>query len=409
MKNRSLTTKLITLFFSLAVVAYFVFQGWRYFTSQEATTPVYAYHAEQTLALGGYVVRDEEAIDCSESLVELTRTEGERVGKGKLLATVYQDAQTLQSAQELSAMREQLEQLRYAKTAARDTETALRLDSDIEGDIVAMRAALASGNYAALDADVSTLKATVLRREFTYRGSSDLSGRIEALEAQISAAAASVGGASRTIAAPFAGTYSAVTDGYESVLTPAALKELTPEAFDRLTPSAVTGTAGKLIRGEKWYYAAVVGEADAARIVEGRAYRLAISGVSTPLPVTCLSIGRAWDGRCLVVFQSQKYLSFVTMLRAQSAELILESYDGLRVPKNALRIGEDGSTGVYCRIGLQAYFKPVEILYQGEDYCLVTPGRINASTDSQLALLTLRAGDEVIISANDLYNGKVLD
>ena len=60
-------------------------------------------------------------------------------------------------------------------------------------------------------------------------------------------------------------------------------------------------------------------------------------------------------------------------------------------------------------MGLTAYFKPVNILYQGADFCLVEPGEATGQTDSQVLLYTLRAGDEVIISANDLYNGKVIN
>ena len=97
------------------------------------------------------------------------------------------------------------------------------------------------------------------------------------------------------------------------------------------------------------------------------------------------------------------------MLRAQNAELILESYTGLRIPKNALRVGEEQRLGVYCRIGRQAWFKPVELLYQGEDYCLVQPGEIQAVRDSDYIFYTLRAGDEAIVSAEELYNGKVLE
>ena len=72
-------------------------------------------------------------------------------------------------------------------------------------------------------------------------------------------------------------------------------------------------------------------------------------------------------------------------------------------------MGEDGASGVYCRVGRTAYFKPVNIIYQGGDYCLVEPGEIDAATESQLSLFTLRANDEVIISAGELYNGKVVD
>ncbi len=408
MKNSSLTTKLIMFFIFSAVVAYFGFQSWNYFTRPDLTTPVYTYCAEHTLTLGGYVVRDEEVIDCTDPLVELVRAEGERVGKGRKLATVYQNASALEAAQTVTTLHAQLEQLEYAQSAARDTETALRLDSEIESDIVTLRASYAAGNYDMLEANASALKTTVLRREFAYRGGADLNERIEELQSQIRSASSAVGSAARVIAAPFAGTYSAVADGWEGVLTPEALDTLTPDAFARLTPAAVNSTVGKLVRGENWYYAALVDDAEAALIGEGKNYKLAISGVDTSLPVRVHSISASQNGRCLLVLAGDRYLSSVTMLRDQNAELILESHTGLRVPKNALRIGENGTTGVYCRIGLQSYFKPVEIIYQGEDYCLVKPGAIDAVRDSDLVFYTLRAGDEVIVSAEDLYNGKVI-
>lgn len=407
-KSPPLTAKLITLLFSLAVLAYFGVQAWRYFTRPEITIPVYVYRAEHMLSLSGMVVRDEAVIECGDTLVELTRAEGERVSKGRSVATVYQNEQALDRARELSALREQLAQLEYAQSAARDAETALRLDGEIESDIVALRAAFASGNYAALASSAAALETTVLRREFAYRGSADLSGRIASLEEQIRSAAAAVGGASRTVTAPFAGTYSAVADGYESVLTPGLLNIVTPAEFEALTPDGPGSAVGKLIRSDTWYYAAVVDEADARRVEAGRTYQLALSGVGGTLPVTAAPAGNAYGGRCLLVLSSDRYLSSVTTLRAQSAELILESYEGLRIPKNALRIGEGGKTGVYCRIGLQSYFKPVELVYQGEDYCLVRPGEISAVTESDLILYTLRAGDEVIVTAGELFNGKVI-
>lgn len=409
MKSSPLSTKLISAFLLLAVVVYFGVQTWQYFVDPETTTPVYVYRAEKTLTLDGFVVRDEEVVACSETLLELSHAEGERVAKGKPLATVYRSAQALSDAQLLAALREQLEQLQYAQTASLDTEAALRLDTDIENNMVAVRAAFAGGKYADLEADVSSLKATIVRREYAYRAPSDLSGRIRELESQIASLSGSVGSAARVIAAPFAGTYSAVTDGYESVLTPDALKALTPSQLEAAAPSGASSTVGKLIRGSRWYYAAPVEASVARSFTEGQAFELAFSGVDFALPVTVSSVGDEENGRCLVIFQSSRFLSAVTMLRTQSAELILESYTGLRIPKNALRIAEDGGLGVYCLIGRQAYFKPVELIYQGEDYCLVQPGAIDAARDSDLVLYTLRANDEVIVTATTLFNGKVVE
>ena len=409
MKNSSITTKLMVILPALTVLIYFGAQARNYFTSPVMFTPVYTYRAEQVLSLSGYAVRDEAAVDCAEPLVELNRAEGERVARGGRIATVYQSAEALEAERRAATLRSQLDQLRYAQATANDAEAALRLDNEIESGIVTLRAALAKGDYAASGGAASSLEALVLRREYSYRGVAALPERIAALEGELAEAQQAAGGSARAVTAPFAGTYSALADGYEQVLTPAALETMTPEEFERVAPEPVSSTVGRMIRGETWYYVAPVNAAEAQSLAEGQQLELAVSGVDMPLPVTVQRLSGESGGRRLLVLRGDAYLSSVTMLREQSAELILARIDGLRVPKNALRIDKDGRTGVYCRIGRQAWFKPVTILYQGEDFCLVQAGSILSSVDSDFIFYSLRVGDEVIVSAQDLYDGKVLD
>ncbi len=410
MKSTSFSTKLITILLLLAVAAYFGVQGYRYATDPETTAIVYRYRSEQSIAVRGYVVRTEQIVDCGETLIELKHSEGERVGAGDTVATVYRSADALKATQELETLRAQAEQLTYARSAANDAETALKLDSDIREQIIAVRAAFESGSYSALDTLGDKLRTTVLKREYAYSGSEDLSARLDELNAQISALSAAVSGGTTRITAPVSGAYSAVADGYESVLTPEALETMTPSALAAVTPQSVSTTVGKLCEGNRWYFAANVNEADAAAFKEGQRLTLRMaSGVDFDLPVTVMRVSAAENGKCLIVTESDQYLSYVTLLREQNAELILEEYEGLRIPKNALRVDENGESGVYCRVGRVAYFKPVRIVYQGSDYCLVEPGELSVTAESQIALFTLRANDEVIISAGELYNGKVVD
>lgn len=409
MKSTSLSTKFITALLLLAVIAYFGVQGYRYVTDPETTAIVYRYRSEQAIAVRGYVVREEQVVDCAETLLELTHAEGERIGAGDTIATVYRSAEALRATQELEALRAQKEQLEYARSAANDTETALKLDSEIRDQILSVRAAYEAGSFSALDALSDRLKTTVLKREYAYNGSEELGARLEELNAQIREASAASGGTTR-VTASVSGTYSAVADGYESVLTPESLADMTPSGLAAVSPQSVSSTVGKIVSGSKWYFAASVSEADAAKLRTGQRLTLRMaSGVDFDLPVTLTRVSEAENGNCLVVTESDKYLAYVTLLREQNAEIVIDEYEGLRIPKNALRVNGDGVSGVYCLIGRTAYFKPVNIIYQGGEYCLVEPGRIEAATESQKSLLTLRTNDEVIISAGELYNGKVVD
>ena len=91
-------------------------------------------------------------------------------------------------------------------------------------------------------------------------------------------------------------------------------------------------------------------------------------------------------------------------LRRQKAEIIFGKAEGLRTPKEALRMMEEESgpvTGLYCVVGTEARFKPVEVVYTGDTFLLV---RSTAEREA----LRLRSGDEIIVQAEDLYDGKVL-
>jgi len=410
MKTTSLSTKLIVAMLLGAVLLYFGIEGYQYLVNPTATTLVYSYSAEETIGLKGFVVRDETVVACNETMLELTHAEGERVASGKPLATIYHSEEALASAGELETLNAQLEQLNYAKSVKNNTEATLKLDDDIRDDIVALRVALESNDYGTLDNVSEELKTTVLKRELAYGSDTDLDALIAELEAKISQVSASIKGGTSTIYAPFAGTYSAVTDGYEGVLTPEALNEMTPSMLNTLQPVEENSTVGKIIEGTTWYFVSTVTESDAKRLTTGKSYCLRMaSGVDFDLEVTVSKIGKAENGKCLLVLYSDRNLSAVTLLREQNAEMIVKSHTGLRIPKNALRIGESGQSGVYCLVGLTAYFKPVNILYQGSDYCLVEPGEIEAATEGQLSLYTLRANDEVIISSVELFNGKVIE
>ena len=123
----------------------------------------------------------------------------------------------------------------------------------------------------------------------------------------------------------------------------------------------------------------------------------------------------------VIVLRGTSYLPELTLLRQQSAEVILGSVSGIRVPREALRaekttLDENGQAvtteqaGVYCLVGMEARFKPVKVVYSGDGFALVRSAYDTAAGDltGSQEVARLRAGDQVIIAGRDLYDGKVL-
>ncbi len=417
MKNSSLGTKCLLAAVTLAVLAYFGIQGVRYFGDPLTTTLAYAYQVEDAVSVSGYMIRDEQLLpNEADGLLQLKRTEGEKISRGGVVATLYANQASLDRQTEIDAVRMRLEQLQYAQEAALGSEVSLKLDAQIVQNLLRLRGELAADRLDRAEDPGASLRSLVLKRDYTYTATEDLTAQISDLQAQLKSLRAQAASSTRRITAPVPGIYSAVVDGYEQVLTPAALGELTPSALTAVrADKTVQSAVGKLVLGDRWYYAAIMDEETAAALQEGGALTLRFAkSVERDLDVQVERISAPENGRVTVVFRGDAYLSELTLLRQQSAEILRSSTAGFRVPKEALRAANtlvDASgqrtkkegTGLYCVVGMEARFKPVEVLYSGDGFVLV---RSTATTDQES--IRLRAGDEVILSAKNLYDGKVV-
>lgn len=418
MKNNSLGTKLLMAAVTLGLAAYFGFQAVRYFSDPLSTIPAYNYRVEEAVSVSGYVVRQEQVLpDQTGGVLQVRRAEGERVSVGGTVAAVYADQTSVDRQTEIEALNARIEQLQYAQEAEVGVEVAQKLDTQIRRNILDYRAALAAGHLGDAQKQGAQLRAQVLKRDYTNADTTDLTLQIQELQAQVKDLKAQIAGAVQRVTAPVSGLYSAVVDGYETVLTPESILELTPSQLSSVKADSGTASGvGKLVLGDSWYYVAAMRTEEAQALKEAGELTLRFAkGVERDLPVTVAHVGNEENGRCVVVLQGRTYLAELTLLRQQSAQIISGSVEGIRVPEEALRVvtttrtDEDGNTtesqtiGVYCVVGVEARFKPVEILYSGENFVLV-----RADQPSDKETLRLRPGDEVILSARDLSDGKVV-
>lgn len=401
MKKTSPLMKTLPIAVLAAVLVYFAVQLYNYLSDPVNTTLVVAGQAEDTIALNGWLLRDEEVLPAQSGTLSRARQEGERVGVGQVLARVYANDGALQTVSQIETLELQLQQLQFALTSYLNPDAALKLDTSITGDILTLRQSLTGGDYTAAEGDIAPLKAAVLKRDHPYASQEEIQTEIKSVEGQIKSLEASLSGT--TVTARASGTYSAVCDGYETVLTTAFLEDVTPGKLARLRPVDEQSNMGKLIYGDTWYYVVTLPEEQASYLKSQGAVTLRFAkGFDQNIRMQVVSVSAPEDGQAAVTLSCRKYLAQTTLLRHQAADVILRTYEGLRVPSNALRVSEEGVTGVYCVDGSTAAFRPVTVLYQGQGYALVHAA--DGASDTQ----TLRVGDEVIATAGALSDGKVI-
>ena len=296
------------------------------------------------------------------------------------------------------------------------------LEEEVASSLTAFHSTLASGNLTAAANAGGNLRAAVLKRSYVYSGAEDLSAAVASLQAQIASLSAAGAGTQR-VTAPQSGLFSGMVDGYESVLTLEAAAEMTPSQYKAIAPAPAEGL-GRIVLGTRWAFVTLMSVRDMGRLQAGDTVTLRFqTGLDRDMTMKVTHISAEEAGQKVVTLESEEYLNLTTLLRRQNAQLIFDSYTGIRVPRAAVRLGEepvtdeegnpvleaDGTprtrsiTGVYCVWGTFARFKPVEVVWQEEDYMLVRPAEGTGESRR------LRSGDTVIIAAVDLYDGKVIN
>ena len=404
MKQGKVFMRVITAIFFVAVLCYVAYAVIDALRDPPTTSVVIEYEAGEACFTTGYVMRDESVLASRYPITVITRSEGERVGAGQAVAVGYQDSTAQQRQSEIDELNLRLEQLEYAYSSDLEFSDIASLESNIVDGLTELAQSVNRRYFSSASSTGLELKSLVLRGYSEDADSTAIRAEIAEIEAQLAQLSNLAGSDTRAITVTSPGYFSGTVDGYESILDPDKLEELTVDYLQTLEENvqAVGETVFcRLITENVWYYATVVSTDYAAMTHEGDTVAVTFSqDLYDQIDMTVEMIGAEEDGRCVLVLSCDRYLTEVTLLRHVSADIVFSSYSGLRVPKSAIRLNDNGEAGVYILEGTAARWKNVNILYDnGESYVVKLD---KSDTDN------LWPGDEVIVNAKGLYNGKVV-
>jgi hypothetical protein len=374
-----------------AIVCYVGF--YLYHSATDPLTTALAVSATTTdsAAAEGYAVRSETVLGGS-ATTTATVSDGVKVAAGEVIAADYKDIDDLETAAQIRSI-----ELRIQQLSDRLNSSSANQTNDISAIIGQLAYAVQHKDFSNLD----ELRLDIENNVFT--GGREVSqSELDELQAQLETLN-QYAAYSTDITTDVSGTFASVVDGFESV-KPGDLAGLTPTSLQAMfeTPGKLSGNEyGKIITSIRWYFASVM-DTDAAEklSVGGTAEVQFTRTYNAELTMQVESIGTDENGRCVVVFSCTHGLSDVCTIRNLSANVVFNSYTGIRVPKEAVHVDEDGESFVYILTGLQAEEVTVNILCEDGDYYIVEDGAVNGSA--------LRQGSEIIIRADNLFDGKVV-
>ena len=160
-------------------------------------------------------------------------------------------------------------------------------------------------------------------------------------------------------------------------------------------------TSVKIVKEHNWYYAVTVSEEHVKSLKAGNKATLQFptQKESVPVKVESVDFDEA-SGLYKVVFLGDTINDFLLSTRVQSAEVLVSSYKGLKVPKEAIRFKDD-EMGVYIKTMNKVYFRKLDKLYETDDF--VISKTYYGNNEGYLELY-----DDVIVKGKDLYDQKPL-
>jgi len=403
MEKTNFVTKLISALLFVAIAIYIGVSAINYYTNPYSTTTAISVTTGDTLAAEGFIVREESLLETDAPYIRVTADEGAKIGAGQAIAVSYASESAREASARIETLALEIEQLTAFVSATSGSEEAMTMETSVKNSILDM-------NYNLSQGDLSGLSETsvILRTLIFSANAEDAQSRLDSLQAELRTLKDTSDADGTAILAETPGIFSSNVDGFEAV-TPSRIAEMTAGEAKALIAAGTSESSalGKLITGTDWFFVAVLSESDAARIEELTANGTAtvaatVTGAYTgAIEMTVERVGAAEDGSVPVILSCNRYLADTLWSRVTDITLTLDEKTGIRVPKEALHTDEEGQTFIYTEKALQVEVRYVDIVTEYGNYYLVE--------SAEGETVTLRAGEEIIVTGKNLYDGKVIE
>ncbi len=335
---------------------------------------------------------------------------GERVQQNAVLATVYATSEALESSRGIEPLEKKIAQLEDAMDSAGDSSDAAKLDQQITVSLQELAGDIKNGTGSAIGSTAEALRSLSLRKNAAGIKESEIEAEISSLKKELESLKLQVSGQAEVISSPVSGYFSEVVDGYENVMRPELLGKLNLAQLDNLINSKEAevpeGQLGKVIQGFSWYLAVKIPKSESGRLKVGQDIDVSFTQASLESPVTVRSVSNSEEGEnALVVLEGNAFGNEMVSMREQPVEIILGSYTGLKVPKEAVHVEnyESGDrTVVYVLSGSLQKEKSItdSILFDAGDYYVVKQSASDADA--------LVVQDQIIVRGKGLQNNSVV-
>lgn len=373
----NITAKVLMLLVTALLLTTIGSQLYRYINDRHDTQEAVLCNINEDILFQGIIVRDEKQITYSgDDVISYMYPDGSKVTKGAAVAQVFDSQESASVERRLERIDEQIEMLQRAQNpGTTDYVQPESISRKIDEHYKQLISYVNDGEFENFDNIKSNMSLVMNIYNIISGISIDYNSKIAELQQQSLQLKAQAGNVKDTITANETGYFVSYCDGYENVLNTeniytlkqSEIEDIVSGASDTEYP-APSNAVGKIFEE---YGCLIVGiiESD-SRVSEDAVLSLALDSSSTLYDVTVVSVRPAeTSGKSIVVLSCDNLDEALVSQRVQSMQLIFDEYQGLKVPRSAIRF-QGEQKGVYVILGQDITFKKIDVVYEGGDFVL---------------------------------------
>lgn len=412
-KSRAFLPKIATFVFIIMVSVYTAYHLVNLFLSEDVETIVSGVVTESDSVSGtGYIFRDEKLVSAGfAGAVDYLVRDGEKVSVDQEIANVYEvesQSDGLLAKRMLFLTDKQISLLEKSVISGADAVDLASLRSDAGDTYNKILNLIADKDTSELDVQIENMRVTMNKMDVLTGGSSKVTASLDILRSQRSKYLV---GECVPQKAKSSGYFYYTPDGFESKFKLSALEDMTANDFYSLIhdyetnkPKISSSVYGKIAETTKWNFVMPLSESKAVKLEDKKEYKLTFkenNNVSMTMTLTG-RINAESRKEVILIFECNQLPENFSLERCQNADVELSSVDGIYVPHSSIaRV--DGIRGVYVLRGSVVYFRKIDIIYNGSDYCLVAE---NGEGEGDYKYL--ENNELIITNGKNLFDGRVM-
>lgn len=366
---KSLTTKILAGVLCVLLFAVVGSQLYYRINDKHKTEEAVLCEINDNLSFKGVIVRDEKVIkNDTEGVLDYRYTDGSKISVGSTIANVYKSQDDIAAQNQIEKLKNSISMLERAQNPGTinyvqpDT-----LKTKIDNEYNDMLTNSLKKDYDSLSKTKNDLSVVLNIYNIITGSVKNYSDQIKSMKSEVSKLNKSTKPI-KQIKSSNTGYFVSYADGYESKLKTNNINKLTEKDITDIInskPQYQDNVVGKMFSN---YSCKIVGIINNdKRISEGSSLNLMLSSSKSKYNVTVDSIKPAKDNnKSIVVFSCDRLDESLVDSRVQSAKIVFDEYEGLKIPRKAIRF-KNKDKGVYVLLGNDITFKKIDVIYENED------------------------------------------